>query len=183
MYPSDEADELARAQRGDRDAFRLLVRRHARAVYWIARGILSNDQDAEDVVQETFVLAWQKLADLEVQHASLLPWFAASCRYLAANQRRTNLRRVHDPLPEDNPDPFDLEQTVIARGYAESILGEVALLDDTDREIFLLCTVEAHSYAEAAEILGLSHGSIRNRLTRTKARLRAVADPQTDQTN
>ena len=77
---TQDREWAARAASGDQDAFRAIYRAHVRPVYWIAHGILGSAPDAEDVVQETFVVAWRKLPALELLGDSLLPWLATICR-------------------------------------------------------------------------------------------------------
>ena len=83
-----DAELVARAAGGSAPAFRLLYRAYVRPLYWIAHRLLGDSSDAEDVVQETFVVAWRKLPELDLASDSLLPWLATICRFQAANRRR-----------------------------------------------------------------------------------------------
>src|SRR5690606_5286308 len=89
---TEDREWAARAASGDEDAFREIYRAHVRPVYWIAHGILGSPSDAEDITQETFVVAWRKLPGFELVSDSLLPWLATICRFQAANRLRV-LRR------------------------------------------------------------------------------------------
>lgn len=177
MPSSEDREWAARAASGDQGAFRAIYRAHVRPVYWIAHGILGSPADAEDVAQETFVVAWRKLPGLELAHDSLLPWLATICRFQAANRLRV-LRRdranTADALEESVPDTVDVEDQVISAALADRIAEEVGLLDDIDRQIFRLCAVDGFAYQAAAEKLGVSHAVVRNRLSRTRARLRGA---------
>ena len=90
----DDAALVAQAANGSELAFRTLYRAYVRPVYWLAHGLVGNAADAEDVVQETFLVAWRKLPDFELAGESLLPWLATVCRFQAANRIRTRLRTV-----------------------------------------------------------------------------------------
>ncbi|WP_309067426.1 sigma-70 family RNA polymerase sigma factor [Microbacterium sp.] len=171
---TSDAALVARAADGSEQAFRQLYRRYARPVYWIAHGLLHSPADAEDVVQETFVVAWRRLPGFELAGESLLPWLATICRFQAANRRRA-LRRVEaDQLDERSPSAADVEQQVIDAELAERILRAVEGLSPLDQRIFRLCVGEGYAYQAAAEHLGVAHGVVRNRLSRIRTRLRTV---------
>ncbi len=172
----DDATLVARAAGGSEFAFRALYRAYARPVYWIAHRLLENASDAEDVTQETFVLAWQKIPRLQLQGASLLPWLATICRLQAANRLRARRRDRNRSTELDDriPDTVDIEKQVIDSVTVAAILREVAGLSDLDREIFRLCAAEGYAYQAAAEELGVAHGVVRNRLSRIRTRVRGA---------
>jgi RNA polymerase sigma-70 factor (ECF subfamily) len=167
----------AQAALGDEGAFRHLYRAHVRPVYWIAHGILGSPADAEDVTQETFVVAWRKLPTLELQGESLLPWLATICRFQAANRRRQQRRdeaHTASALDDAIPDTVNVEEQVITAALAERIADEVGTLSDLDRAVFHLCATEGYAYQAAAEELGMSHAAVRNRLSRVRTQLRGA---------
>ncbi|MGX1695189.1 RNA polymerase sigma factor [Microbacterium keratanolyticum] len=172
-----DAELVARAAGGDDDAFRQLYRAYIRPVYWIAHGIVGTAADAEDVAQETFVVAWRKLGTLQLESESLLPWLATICRFQAANRlRRQRKDRAHttDAVDDTIPDTIDIEQQVISAALADRIAEELQTLTELDREIFRLCASEGYAYQAAAEELGVSHGVVRNRLSRVRTQLRGA---------
>lgn len=174
---TDDATLVARASAGSEHAFRMLYRAYVRPVYWIAHGILGNPADAEDVAQETFVVAWRKLPDLELLGESLLPWLATICRFQAANRLRRQRRdRAHtaEGVDETIPDTVDVEQQVIGAELAARIAQELGGMTELDREIFRLCATEGYGYQAAAAELGVAHGVVRNRLSRVRTRLRGA---------
>ncbi len=165
------------AAEGDESAFRELYRVHVRPVYWIAHGILGAAADAEDVTQETFIVAWRKLPTLELAGESLLPWLATICRFQAANrlrQRRRDQANTTEAADESLRDTVDVEDQVISAALAERILAELDSLGELDREIFRLCATEGYAYQAAAEHLGVSHSVVRNRLSRVRTRLKGA---------
>lgn len=174
---SDDAGLVAAAAAGSEMAFRELYRAYVRPVYWIAHGLLDDRGDAEDVTQETFTTAWRKLRGFELAGESALPWLATICRNVAANRIRVR-RRERDntagSVDDRHPDTVDVEQQVIDRELAERIAREVASLSESDRRIFALCVAEGYAYQAAADELGVSHGSVRNRLSRIRTRLRGA---------
>lgn len=177
-----DAELVARAAGGSEHAFQALYRAYARPVYWIAHRLLGDSSDAEDVVQETFVVAWRKLPDLELASDSLLPWLATICRFQSANRMRAQRRdREHTGavVDEQLPATVDIEQQVIDAEYVRLIADEIAGLSETDREILRLCAAEGYAYSAAADQLGIPHGAVRNRLSRIRTRLRTVAKEST----
>ena len=177
--PAQTSDQrwAAQAAAGDESAFRELYRAHVRPVYWIAQGILASPADAEDVTQETFVVAWRKLPDLELQGESILPWLATICRFQAANrlrQRRRDQAHTAEAIDETLPDTVSVEDQVITAELAARIAAEVGTLSDLDREIFRLCASEGYAYQAAAEELGVIHAVVRNRLSRVRTQLRGA---------
>lgn len=177
-----DAELVARAAGGSEHAFRLLYRAYVRPVYWIAHRMLGNPGDAEDIVQETFLIAWRKLPDLNLASESLLPWLATICRFQAANRMRTQRKDRENTAPaadETIPGTLDVEQQLIDEEYLRLIAAEIAQLSDTDREILRLCAAEGYAYSAAAEQLGIPHGAVRNRLSRIRTRLRTVAKEST----
>lgn len=179
---ADDATLVAQAASGSEHAFRTLYRAYVRPVYWLAHGLVGNASDAEDVTQETFLVAWRRLPGLELAGDSLLPWLVTVCRFQAANRIRALRRdRDHtaDAADDSIPSTVNVEQQVIDAEFAGRILREVAGLSPLDRDIFRLCATEGYAYLAAAEELGVEHGVIRNRLSRIRTRMRTVAEEST----
>ena len=178
----DDASLVAQAADGSEVAFRALYRAYVRPVYWVAHGLVGNPSDAEDVTQETFLVAWRKLPGLELAGDSLLPWLVTVCRFQAANRIRRQRRDRENTAAaadENLPATVDVEQQVIGAELADRILAEVAGLSPLDRDIFRLCAAEGYAYQAAAEELGVAHGVVRNRLSRIRTRLRTVVKEST----
>lgn len=177
---TDEEDDRTltrKAADGDDHAFRLIYRRHVRPVYWIAHGLLSDSADAEDVTQETFVVAWRRLRGFELAGESLLPWLATICRFQAANRlraRRRERERTNGVVDETFADTVDVEDQVISAELADRIERALEALGEVDARIFRLCAVEGYAYAAAADEIGISHGAVRNRLSRIRTGLRST---------
>ncbi|WP_417512402.1 RNA polymerase sigma factor [Microbacterium sp.] len=180
---SEDQELAARAANGDQSAFRALYRTHVRPVYWIAHGILGTATDAEDVTQETFIVAWRKLPSLDLVSDSLLPWLATICRFQAANRVRQQRReRAHtaDAVDDALPSAVNLEEQVITAALAERITTAIGTLSMLDQEIFRLCATEGYAYQAAATELGVSHAVVRNRLSRVRTQLRDTVNESRD---
>lgn len=174
---TSDAALVAAAAAGSEIAFRSLFRAYVRPVFWVAFGLLGDRADAEDVAQETFTTAWRKLDGFALAGDSALPWLATICRNVSANRIRVRAReREHSAgaLDERQPDTVSVEQQVIGQELAERIAQEVDRMSADDRRIFALCVSEGYAYQAAADELGVSHGVVRNRLSRIRTRLRSV---------
>ena len=177
-----DAALVAQAASGSEHAFRALYRAYVRPVFWLAHGLLGNTADAEDITQETFLVAWRKLPGMELASDSLLPWLATICRFQSANRMRVQRRdREHTAAAAEDtlPSTVDVEQQVIDAELADRILREVGDLSPLDQDIFRLCAAEGYAYQAAADELGVAHGVVRNRLSRIRTRLRTVVKEST----
>lgn len=176
-----DAELVAAAAGGSEAAFRELYRAYARPVYWIAHGLVGNTADAEDVMQETFLVAWRKIGTLDLVSESLLPWLVTICRFQSANRiRRQQRDRAHTAAAIDEAIPaiVNVEDQVIGSALVERVIAELGTLSALDQDIFRLCATEGHAYHAAAEQLGVSHAVVRNRLSRIRTRLRRVVEPE-----
>lgn len=166
--PTDGA-LLARTGAAAQASFAQVLRRHSGVLYAIAYRQLGNVHDAEETVQDAFLLLWRKRGGLSLVGDSALPWLVVTVKHLAANRRRSVLRRARHEAPDaDLPaasatGPSDVED-LIRRAFDN--------LPPVDGEIARLCLVEDLTYAEAAARLGLTEGAVRNRLSRARVRLR-----------
>lgn len=172
--PSD-IELFARVRRGDREAFRALFRVHQRTVYWAAFSVLRSRPDAEEVLQDAFLTLWNKRAGIDLVGESVVPWLVTTARYLALNRRRAEIRRPRDSLDDtievadDSPTP---ESLAIANEAMRAIHAIMTTQPEVDQRIFELCLVEDLSYEQAATRLGITHATVRTRLSRLKGRLR-----------
>jgi RNA polymerase sigma factor (sigma-70 family) len=170
-----ECELFKLVQTGDREAFRVVFRQHQQPVYLAAFGVLRSRNDAEEIMQDTFLTMWKKRAKITLVGESTLPWLVTTARFLAMNRRRALARNASAPLDEANqladraPSP---EAETIAREHAEQIDALISSMPQVDQAILHLCLIEELSYEQAAHQLGISHGALRNRLSRLKTRLR-----------
>lgn len=172
-----DADLLVRLAGGDQQALAALFDRHAGAVTRYAWALAPNRMDVEEIVQDTFLTAWRKSGDITVPDVSVLPWLLVTCRNLARNLARKAQRHAADALSDDAADGRGVAANRDhgadrAREELQWVLAEIDRLEPLDRRICQLCLVEGHSYADAAERLGLTVGALKQRVSRTRARLR-----------
>ncbi len=175
---ADEPFLLARARQGDLAAFEEVVRRYQRRVYGVALRIVRAHDLADDVAQEAFVRAWRSLDRFDLGRP-FGPWVCRIAANLALNHvrspraREEGLPEGHAETPSADPGPLG----AILDEEAKRVLDEaVAELGPEQRAVFVLRAVEEMSYAEIAEALGISQGTVMSRLFRARERLaRALA--------
>jgi RNA polymerase sigma factor (sigma-70 family) len=154
---------------GDRTALADAFDRFAPTLTRYAWAQAERRQDVEELVQDTFLTLWQKAATIDLATSALLPWLLVVCRNHARNQTRRLAKGTGDELPSDLPARADADE---ARERLRWVRDEIAALAPIDRRICELCLLEGHSYAEAAQILGLSVGAVTQRVSRSRARLK-----------
>lgn len=179
--PLEISDEqaVARALAGDAGGFELLMRRHNRRVYRATRAILKRDDEAEDVMQDAYVRAFEHLAEFRGD-ASFGTWVSRIAVYeaLARVRREQRFRAPNLPveeatavLPESDRNPEQLVNDQQLRGVLEQAID--ALPDDF-RSVFVLRAVEQMSGAETAECLGIPEETVKTRLHRAKHKLQEL---------
>src|SRR5262245_6174347 len=103
---ADAAAVLARARQGDSDAFRVLVERHSRSVFRLAYRLTGNEQDAEDVVQETFLRAYKQLSRYDGR-ASFHTWIYRIAANYGLDLLRSRKRMQTEKKDPDAPSTLD----------------------------------------------------------------------------
>jgi RNA polymerase sigma-70 factor (ECF subfamily) len=122
--------------------------------------------DAEDLVAETFGVAWRRLEQLPSGRGQQLPWLYGVARRLLANQRRGVARRAR------LVDRLRSTSTPAARDPVSDVLVAVAALPERDQELLRLIAWEGLNHAEAGLVLGISANAVTIRLHRARERLR-----------
>ena len=183
MDPSDRGSEDAslvlRAREGDGQAFEALVRRHYRAAYAVARARVEGPMDAEDVVQDAFVRALERLDDCDPDRFA--GWLLTVVRNRAHNLRVYEGRRAGvDPEETQIPagrDPDGGTSRRLARSEVRTALeNAISLLSPVQREVLLLHDLEGLRHAEIAESVGISVGMSRYHLMQARRLMRHELD-------
>jgi RNA polymerase sigma-70 factor (ECF subfamily) len=184
MDATEAAADLARARQGDSEAFRTLVERHSRSVFRLAYRMTGNEQDAEDVVQESFLRAYRQLGRFE-SRANFGTWLyriVANCSVdlMRAKQARHDMTRSESleeaaHLPSaDSPDPERLAGSgEIQRRVAEAL----AELSPLERAAFTLRHYEGRSIDEICKTLGLGTSAAKHSVFRAVKKLRVALEP------
>ena len=149
---------------GKREAFTELMRRHQERVYWVARRVVGNHEDADDIVQETFIKGVVGLGDFRGD-SSFFTWLYRIAVNLSLNtiRKRQVLNYLRDSplLSRILPLEEDPEKEVEARELQTRIERAIASLPDKQRSVFILRYYEELTYEEIAQILKTSVGGLK----------------------
>lgn len=178
---------------GDTASFELIMRRYNRRLYRIARSVLHNDADAEDVVQDAYVRAYQHLDRYQGRGA-----FSAWLARIAVNEALGRLRgaeartQVSFDAPEESEEAnymANLNSTLpspemnAARGEVRRLLeSAIDALPDAYRMTFIMCGVEEMSIAETAECLDIEPATVKTRYHRARKILQQQLSSLVDST-
>lgn len=174
---AQDAAWVERVRRGDAEAYGELARRHMRRAFAIAYRIVEHRQDAEDVVQDAFLRALERLDSLE-RGRPFRPWFYRIVVNRALNLRRSRAVRCTEPLAEAVPAATASPECVAERAELRGRLAEAAdALPERQRTILQLSALEGFTSAEVAEILGVSDGTVRWHLHQARRTLRSTLGP------
>lgn len=182
---NEQSSLINRLKKGDSDAFAEMVDRYSTGVYRIAYRFTSDQQDAEDVLQETFIKAFKALPEFEGR-SSLSTWLYR----IAVNEalmllRKRNPKQVSleqstsvedDDETETNLNLADwccLPEDVLLSSESRNFLdAAVKKLPETLRSVFILRDIEGLSIHDTAETLGLSETNVKTRLLRARLQMR-----------
>ena len=179
-----EDEDLALAHRiaaGEQTAFELMMRRHNRRLYRLARATLRNDADAEDALQEAYLAAYRNMAAFRGE-STLFTWLSRLLLNECYGRLRKHSRRVAlFPIADDiekevdamtindfNP-PYHAAARAELRGLLEARLDALPV---SFRTVFVLRSVEELSVEETAHCLGIPEATVRSRHFRANALLR-----------
>lgn len=171
------------ARQGDVGAFEQLIKRYDRNVFRIAQHITQNREDAEDVVQDAFIKAYQNLKQFQ-GNSKFYTWLVR----IAVNEALMKLRQRRGDRTVPLDEPLDTGEETMAREIAvwgdnpeqqyskeemQNILSDaVDSLKPDFRTVFTLRDIEEMSTEETAEILGISIPAVKSRLLRARLALR-----------
>ncbi|MGH9470890.1 MAG: sigma-70 family RNA polymerase sigma factor [Terriglobia bacterium] len=178
-----EWDLVQEAKAGNNEAFEELVNRYEKKIYRLALRLTGNQQDAEDVLQEAFLKAFEHLADFR-QDSRFYTWIVR----IAVNEGLMKLRKRRSDRSEPLEAVVDDEGQVMPREFRdwkpnpEQLMGQEEIerilmnaaqdLSPGLRAVFFLRDVEELSTEETAEALGLTTGAVKARLFRARMQLR-----------
>jgi RNA polymerase sigma-70 factor (ECF subfamily) len=179
----EESSLVSRAQAGDAAAFSELVRRHSPKIFRLARHIVQAPEDAEDVLQETFLKAYTHLGGFE-GNSKFYTWLVR----IAVNESLMKLRKrkadrtvsLDEPVDGDDGEPivreiavWDSPEQRFSQEELRAILdGAVESLPPIYRSVFMLRDIEELSIEETARALDLSIPAVKTRLLRARLQLR-----------
>ncbi len=180
---TDEMALVHAAKAGDLEAFSQLVKRYDRNIFRIAQHITHNEEDAQDVVQDAFLKAYQNLEQFQ-ENSKFYTWLVR----IAVNEALMKLRKRRNDRTVSLDEDVETEEGSMPREvadwspnpeqlYGQSELGDILKktiqgLPPGFRTVFVLRDVEGLSTEETAEMLGLSVPAVKSRLLRARLQLR-----------
>jgi RNA polymerase sigma-70 factor (ECF subfamily) len=180
MMTSSDEELVQRIRGGDGSLFEILMRRHNQRIYRTVRAVLRTDDDAEDVMQQAYLNAYQHLHQF-AGDAQFSTWLTRIAINEALGRRRKRTRFSAEG--NDDVDMTLIESTAPGpeeqASYAELrdvMEREVAALPDAFRMVVVLRDVDGLSTSETAECLGISEDLVKQRLHRARAALRENLD-------
>lgn len=166
------------------DAFRAIIKTHNQRLYRIARGVVRNDSEAEDIVQEAYVRAFAALATFRGD-ASLATWLSRIVINEALGRLRKRRRTVAMPAsPEAQIIQFPLnpsddpERTMAQRQILRLVERATDNLPDVYRTVFIARVIEGLNIEETADLLGVRPETVKTRLHRARALVRKALDDE-----
>ena len=170
-----DEDAVSHVLTRNTDAFEVIMRRYNQRLYRVALGIVGNPAEAEDVMQDAYVRAFEHLAQFE-HRAKFSTWLAriAVHEALARVRRKRSTASIEDlfattgelTMPSTNPNP---EQEAGRRQARELVEKALLSLQADYRIVIVLRDIEQMSTAEAAEVLDISQENLKVRLSRARA--------------
>jgi RNA polymerase sigma-70 factor, ECF subfamily len=183
-----DAAHVAGTLAGDKEAFRVLVERYGHRIFRLAYRLSSCEQDAEDLVQETFLRAYRNLARFE-SRSNFGTWLYRICVNCSLDQKRKldpmrDSRIIEDEennltpaaLVSPVPNPERLVLSAELKGHVDAALDS---LTSRERAAFVLRHFEGLSIEEIARILGLREASTKNTIFRGVQKMRRALQPVT----
>ena len=186
--PQTDATAVALARDGDCEAFRALVDRHSRAVYRLAHRMTGNPQDAEDVVQETFLKAYRQLGRFE-SRANFSTWLhriAVNCS-IDLIRGRKHQEAGHDASDlealdgahggnDQRVDPSP-ERLMLSTEVQDKVSRAMEGLTHMERAAFVLRHFEGQSIDEISRALGLKANAAKHSIFRAVRKMRLALEP------
>ena len=178
--PLGDEEVVARVLAGETSMFEIVMRRYNQRLYRVARAILRNDGEAEDVMQDAYVRAYEHL-DQYAGRAKFSTWLTRIAVHEAlTRQRRGNRYQELEAMPNRDGDPMDgfasmalNPEQEASNSEVRSLLEEaVEKLPNAYRTVFMLRDIEEMSTSDTANALQISEENVKVRLHRARALLR-----------
>jgi RNA polymerase sigma-70 factor (ECF subfamily) len=164
-----ERDLLVVAQKGDKEAYGVIVKRYMHSAYYISLGFVHNPQDALDVSQEAFIKAFRKIKMFDTD-MPFFPWFYRLLRNLCIDHLKRKNRERTIPLE----DIHVLAEEKEDQELKETLWKGINRLPFEQREIVILRYFQQLSYAEISEFIGKPIGTVMSSLFYAKKKLRDI---------
>ncbi len=183
-----EGFSLEALQAGDPEEFSRLVEAYSSKIYRLASKMLTQQQDAEDVLQETFLKAYRGLKTFDGR-SKISTWLfriATNEALMVLRRKRPDTLSIDEPVEteEGEQEPLQIvdwcclpEDELLSDESRQRLNAAVQKLPESLRVVFLLRDINDLSTHETAEVLGLSDTAVKTRLSRARLRLREMLSP------
>lgn len=182
MLNANKADDLSlvnRFKKGDASAFEEILLKHEDRIYNVCRYMLGNEDDADDAAQDTFIKAYRNLSDFRPD-SSLYTWLyriaVTTCLDYKKRPFFTSIfggtredDEVVSELPSDEPSP---ERLYESKQTGHALRAGLKQLSEKFRTILILKEIEGLSYEEIADVLDISIGTVKSRISRAREELK-----------
>jgi RNA polymerase sigma-70 factor (ECF subfamily) len=175
LHTASDASLVVSVGRYHDDALAEIYRRHAGAVFALARRLLSDRTLAEEIVQEVFLRLWNDPDRFDPDRGSLRSYLLAQCHGRSVDLIRSESsrrRREEKELTLAAESGYDLEHEVWDLAVADRVKTAMRALPDGEREAILLAYFGGHTYREVADLLGTPEGTVKSRIRAGLKRLR-----------
>jgi len=176
---------------GKHESFRVLVDRHGRRVFGLAYRMTGNEQDADEVVQETFLRCYKRLDSFEAR-STFSTWLyriASNCALdLLAKRKQDKTHLVENDARDDDPNPEERtldyaspqpgpERLLLSSELRKRVADAMKRLTDVERTAFVLRHFEGRSIAEIVEVLKVREEAVKNTIFRAVKKMRSELEP------
>jgi len=154
-----------------------VYRRHGGAVYGLARRVLSNATEAEDVTQDVFLRLWNQPDRFDPNRGSLRSFLLAQSHGRAVDAVRSlnsRKRRESRDAQQTASAEYDMQHEVWDLALADQVARALGDLPEEERRVIELAYFEGHTYVDVAKLLGQPEGTVKSRIRNGMRRMRAV---------